>query len=545
MATVAEGRTATSRRERSLRLGATRYPVDLPSWRDARLHTSLVVLTLHVLGQVALDFRVSVPQILCAIGASAALEVGLTFWRRHRISWPASAILTGSGVGLILRISGPGAANDIDHWSWSRWYLFAGVSVVSLASKYVIRFGGSQVFNPSNLGLLAVFLLLGSDRVEPLDLWWAPGGAAMTLAYAVILAGGLLIVARLGLFPLAAAFWVTLAAGSGVLASSGHCITTNWSSRPVCDGGFWWLLMTSPEILVFLFFMITDPRTAPQSAPHRAVFGGGVALLALFLMAPYRSEFATKVALFAALAIVCALRAVGVAALSARGARGPAGGSAPTRSAAVARVVPSPMLVGAALPIVVGLTVLALVTAGRPARQIYSGIEASRVMDRAVLLAGLDLDPDPHLAALPIITTDPAVARFDASLGGAGAERVARSLLVGLAVEAEALRSRDPALLRAVDHGARLAAMDQRLQNVDRVANAGVIQHTITAMHLHVVRLGGQAGSLLAVDTEGYVATGASTAVQQPARFRFVLRPAGPRAWLIVDGKRLDRPETA
>ena len=47
-------------------------------------------------------------------------------------------------------------------------------AALSLATKYVIRYRGTHVFNPSNIGLVVAFLVLGSERVEPLDFWWAP-----------------------------------------------------------------------------------------------------------------------------------------------------------------------------------------------------------------------------------------------------------------------------------------------------------------------------------------------------------------------------------
>src|SRR5207253_2335664 len=71
---------------------------------------------------------------------------------------------------------------------------------------------------------------------------------------------------------------------------------------------FWWVLLTSPEVLVFLFFMITDPRTAPRGRGPRAAYAVSVGLLAALLIAPLRTEYATKVALLGALAVVCALQ---------------------------------------------------------------------------------------------------------------------------------------------------------------------------------------------------------------------------------------------
>ena len=66
--------------------------------------------------------------------------------------------------------------------------------------------------------------------------------------------------------------------------------------------------MSSPEILVFLFFMITDPKTTPRGTRSRALYAVSIGLLAALLNAPARTEFWSKVAVLGALAIVCAAR---------------------------------------------------------------------------------------------------------------------------------------------------------------------------------------------------------------------------------------------
>ena len=71
---------ATRPAPRTLTIGATAYPLILPNIRDPRLHVAAVIITVHVLGQVGLGFRVSVPQILAAILTCAVLEVAITFW---------------------------------------------------------------------------------------------------------------------------------------------------------------------------------------------------------------------------------------------------------------------------------------------------------------------------------------------------------------------------------------------------------------------------------------------------------------------------------
>ena len=133
---------------RTLTLSGTSYPLILPNIRDPRLHVAAVIITIHVLGQIGLHFRVSVPQILAAILTSAIIEVALTFRQSRSFVWPASAMLTGSGVALILRVVG---TPPDDPWNTSSWSIFAAVAGLSLLTKYVIRSRGSHVFNPSNL----------------------------------------------------------------------------------------------------------------------------------------------------------------------------------------------------------------------------------------------------------------------------------------------------------------------------------------------------------------------------------------------------------
>src|SRR4029078_4174366 len=95
----------------------------------------------------------------------ATIEVAVACRQSRAFVWPASAMLTGSGVALILRVVG---TPQDQPWDTYAVYLFAAVAGLSLLTKYVIRYKGSHVFNPSNIGLVLAFVILGSSRVEPL-----------------------------------------------------------------------------------------------------------------------------------------------------------------------------------------------------------------------------------------------------------------------------------------------------------------------------------------------------------------------------------------
>lgn len=290
---------------RALTIRGRSYPVLLPRLSDPRLHLAATITSLQAIGQAGFRFQLSIAQILLAVGTSALLEMAIAFRSRRVILWPASALLTGNGVAFVLRV--PGTEHG-DWWSLRGWWIFAGTAAVALLSKHVIRWRAGEapqhVFNPSNIGLVVVFLALGRNRADPLDFWWGPMSAWLALALAVIVAGGFAILTRLALLRIALGFWFSFAAGIGVLALAGHAMTARWHLGPVSGFHFWWVLVASPEVLVFLFFMITDPRTAPRTPRGRAAYGVALGLAASVLIAPTTTEFASKVALLGALAIV-------------------------------------------------------------------------------------------------------------------------------------------------------------------------------------------------------------------------------------------------
>ncbi len=526
----APGRDVTSR---TLTLSGTTYPLILPSIRDPRLHVAAVIITIHVLGQTALHFHVSIPQILAAILTTAIIEVVLTFRQSRAFVWPASAMLTGSGVALILRVVGTPPDQP---WNTDGWYVFAGVAAFSLLTKYVIRYRGSHVFNPSNVGLVIAFLVLGVSRVEPLDFWWGPLSVALFIAYVVIGGGGLLITRRLMLLALAATFWVTFASGLGVLAASGHCMTTNWAFAPVCGFDFWRVVVTSPELMIFLFFMITDPKTVPSGRVGRVLFGALVAIASTLLIAPQTDEWGTKVGLLAGLVVLCAARplldrilpeprsaADDLTGFARRLASGGQAGVGVARLAASAAVV------------LVGVLVLSagIVVAGTPARGIV-------VPDMTEALTDAPRQVDP--GTFPTITVTQDVTDWDPSIAGTGAQQILKTLAENLELENQAVLRGDPTTLPAIDHGDRLKEMQARVETAS-AGGARVVDHyqfdSVNTTLL--IPFGAQTGLSLGLESKGTVTTetyDAAGALQSrtsaPFAQTFAVRRATGGRWLNV-----------
>ncbi|MCB1038835.1 MAG: VCBS repeat-containing protein, partial [Acidimicrobiales bacterium] len=397
-----------------------------PSLRDPRLHVAAVLLSLQVLGQTVIDFDLSIAQILLAIGTCAVLEVTIGAVRHRTIAWPASAMLTGNGVALLLRV--PGTEHG-DWWSTRGGWIFVGTAAASLLSKHVIRWRGHHLFNPSNLGLAACFLVLGSSRVDPQDLWWGPLSPGIVAVLVLITVGGLTVPRRLGLLPLAMAFWVPFTVLVGVLAASGHAMTARWHYGPVTGWTYWSVLSFSPEILVFLFFMITDPKTVPASGRARLAFGAFVGVAAALIVAAQTTEYATKVAILVALVLACGVRAA-------------------------VRVRPT-----VSLPL----------QTARPPAAVLASVGALLVAAVAVVVLSPGRTTAPTAAAgfegdLPRIEIDAQVRREVSGLDGAAAEAMVGDLLAGLANEAEAVRTGKAALLERSTTGDRLDDLQRRAE---------------------------------------------------------------------------------
>jgi hypothetical protein len=516
---------------RELRLGSRTIRVVPPNIHDPRIHLSSVILAILFIGMGWLGFRVSIPQIALTMAACAAMELVWVHRRTGTIAWPASALQTATSVSLLFRVIGTG---ENDFWSFHGWYLFVAVGAVSLLTKYTIRWRGSHVFNPSNIGLVAGFLVLGSQRVEPLDFWWAPLGWPMVAAYAVIFFGGFWICGRLRLLGLGLALWLSLAAGLGLVAIVGHCITTRWSFAPVCDGHFWWIVMTSPEIFIFLFFMITDPKTVPAGRVARVVFGTLLGLVCALLMAPWSTEFGAKVGLLSGLVVMCALRYPLERRLPAAGSDGdnlrrffsrPLA-ARPTWSPVLTHTLAGVALVGA---LGVGITVAAV------------GADDARSDEPAVAAPAGSPDVDP--SSIPPVTIDRDVAGLSAKLATPdGAHDLAMALSRNLEVEAEAMANGDGSLLPAVDDGQRLQDMQDAIEQAGD-AHRMVPSYTFDTLHLTVVFPGGlQRGA-----NAGLVATGTVTEVmldaggarleqtQRPFATTFSLRQTPAGNWLTTD----------
>jgi hypothetical protein len=504
---------------RSITVSGRVIPVHGPRLRDPRLHLALVIVAVITIGVGLLEFRLSIPHILITVAVCAVVELAHRFVTTGALVWPASGMQTATSTVLVLRIVG---VEHGDWWTFAGLHVMVGVAVLGLATKYVVRTRHGHVFNPSNVALVAAFLVLGAERIEPLDYWWGPLDWRMAVAYTVIVTGGLTLCARLGLLGMAMACWATLALGVGVLAALGHSMTTRWSFAPVEGWHLWRTIVLSPETMIFFFFMITDPKTAPAGRRQRWVFGALVGAASTLLLAPWPTEFGSKVGLLAGLTVMSVLRFPLARLVSERS----------TGSARLVRGVrPIAAIAGAAGVMVFGASAA---LAGAPNRAV-DRVDVDAATVRTAAEADLRAPVEGLLPAVNIATD---VAALSPDLATqAGARRLVDALLFNLAVEAEALESGDSGLLVAVDHGQRLIDQTQLVEFAapdDRVRST----YRIDAIELTVVFPGGlQSGPNAGVRLVGTVTeapVGRSDAVARSIDIVYTLRRTASGAWLTT-----------
>jgi Na+-translocating ferredoxin:NAD+ oxidoreductase RnfD subunit len=521
----------------ALRVGGREYPVAPPSIRDPKIQLASVIVSVQILGQTVLGFHLSIAQILVSLITCAAIEMFVVLRRSASIVWPGSALLTGNGIALILRV--PGTEHG-DWWSFRGWYYFAGVAAFAMLTKYLIRYRGGHVFNPSNVALVAAFLVLGSDRVEPLDFWWGPFTGGVVAATVLIVVGGIVITHRLELLGMAVGFWVTFAASLAVVAAAGHCMTATWRFGPICGASFWWVLVTSPEVLIFLFFMITDPRTTPSGRVARIAFGVGVGFLAALLVAPQETEFSSKVAVLGSLVVMCVARYPLARMLPAAGSVDDSlrvwirsVGTRPRPTEPVPAFVPyatlvsRPVGIGSLSAIVIGIGVAVLVAASTPARDADATVRADGGTGSRVLV----VDP----ADLPPVTISAEMRRINPELEERTALLMAADVLAALEAERRALLTGD---LEVGAFGATLVRLDDLAEQVDRVRaghHVPVPQYVIESMQIVPVHdpRNAQSGPQFGVEMLGSIAH--DSEAPEPYERTFALFLHGDRYLIAAD----------
>jgi Na+-transporting NADH:ubiquinone oxidoreductase subunit NqrB len=218
---------------------------------DPRLYQIAALSALLAYGLLRLDLEVRPGQAALILATVLAAQYACTRWWRLPAYDPRSALISGLSLCLLLRTNVLALA------------MAAGA--LAVASKFVFRVRGKHVFNPTNFAL-AVLLLIDA-------IWVSPGqwGSAAFFGFLLVCLGGL-VVNRAARSDVTAAFLLAYAA-----VVIGRSL---WLGDPLAIPLH---QLQNGALLIFAFFMISDPRTTPDTRAGRIAFAILVAFGAAYV----------------------------------------------------------------------------------------------------------------------------------------------------------------------------------------------------------------------------------------------------------------------
>jgi Na+-transporting NADH:ubiquinone oxidoreductase subunit NqrB len=237
-----------------------------PIWRsfaillnDPRCWQILTLALLLIYGLWALGFDQSLARVAAILFCALMAQ-----WIGSKVAGvqqydPLSALISGLSLCLLLRTD-------------ELWVL-AIAAVLAISSKFVIRWNGKHVFNPTNFAIGSM-LISGAAWISPAQ-WGSRAWSAFLFA---CLAG--LVLSHAKRADVALAFLMTFV---GILFVRTLYLGDPWAI-PLKQ-------LQSGALLLFAFFMISDPKTTPDRRSIRIAYGILVAAIAAYLQfAEYRPQ---------------------------------------------------------------------------------------------------------------------------------------------------------------------------------------------------------------------------------------------------------------
>lgn len=151
----------------------------------------------------------------------------------------------------------------------NHWYICIIAAALTVLSKYILRYKSKHIFNPSAFGIVATVLITK-------DAWLSPAqwGSGVVIFFAVCCLG-LIVVSKVQKLDITLAFLFTF----GGLLFARQIIYLNWSADVFVQS------ISTGSLLLFSFFMISDPKTAPNHKVARVIWAMLIAAVAFYLSA--------------------------------------------------------------------------------------------------------------------------------------------------------------------------------------------------------------------------------------------------------------------
>jgi Na+-transporting NADH:ubiquinone oxidoreductase subunit NqrB len=239
-----------------------------PFFRDARHYQIAALSTLLVFNFGWIDFGARLENSALALLAALVTQFVCCYLTRTPLDL-RSPLITGLSLSLLLRADEP--------------WIHAAAGVIAIASKFVLRLDGKHVFNPAGFAIV-VLLFAATSHV-----WISPGAWGSTVWTAALLVFlAILVLGAARRADIAIFFFGTHAALLFARAT--------WLGDPFVIPLH---QLQSGSLLIFAFFMISDPRTSPDSRLGRFIFAASVAALTHYMAFFMQMRPALYVALIA------------------------------------------------------------------------------------------------------------------------------------------------------------------------------------------------------------------------------------------------------
>src|SRR5205814_3366433 len=200
---------------------------------DPRYLIAFLITLVLVAAQVRYHMLGSYDRLVVALGVCMATEALLSWFDRGKVINLQSAYI--SGISLTLLVKPQGGA------LWP----FALGGFLAISSKYVLRYRNNHLWNPTNFAITAL-LLAAPNRISVLSHQWG-NDVATNL---VIWTFGLVIAARVRVIHITLTYVASFLVLNSLRAALLH--------QPILPEI---APITGPMYQLFVFFMITDPRT--------------------------------------------------------------------------------------------------------------------------------------------------------------------------------------------------------------------------------------------------------------------------------------------
>jgi Na+-translocating ferredoxin:NAD+ oxidoreductase RnfD subunit len=221
-------------------------------WRfphiDNRYIPPAFITCILLVGNITFGMLESYQKTLLAIVTAIVTEMVLGRIFFKKFPHPASAYISGISVGILVRSPA--------------FWPYALCAAISIMSKYVLRVRGRHIWNPSNFGI-SVLLFLVPEAVATLSIQW--GNYLLPMVVIWIL--GSVIISRARRFNITATYVVSFIAFAFMRS---WMTGSPWQSEVAP--------LTGPMYQLFIFFMITDPKTTVKSKTGQCMVAFMVAL---------------------------------------------------------------------------------------------------------------------------------------------------------------------------------------------------------------------------------------------------------------------------